>query len=53
MEIGLDCAVSKEDGRGIEDVNSGTGDLNEPLMLASLRWQISESITESSKSTRT
>lgn len=44
MEIGLGCAVSKEDGAGIEDVNSGTGELNEPLIPSSLSWQISKSI---------
>lgn len=37
MEIGLGCAVSKEDGVGIEDVNSGTGDLNEPLIPSSVK----------------
>ena len=49
----MGCAVSKEDGAGIEDVNSGTGELNEPLILSSLSWQISKSIRRILKSTRT
>jgi hypothetical protein len=32
LEIELGCAVSTEDGTGIEDVNSGTGLWNEPLI---------------------
>ena len=55
MEIGLGCAVSKEDGAGIEDVKSGTGELNEPLIPSSLSWQDKQIDTEkkTSKSTRT
>jgi len=37
VEIGLGCAVSKEDGAGIVDVNSGTGELNEPLIPSSVK----------------
>jgi hypothetical protein len=36
VEIELRCAVSTEDGIGIVDVNSGTGDWNEPLIRSSL-----------------
>jgi hypothetical protein len=32
VEIELGCADSTEDGTGIEDVNSGTGFWNEPLI---------------------
>lgn len=32
VEIGFGCAVSTEDGTGIEDVNSGTGFWNEPVI---------------------
>ena len=32
VEMGLGCAVSTEDGTGIEDVNSGIGESNEPLI---------------------
>jgi hypothetical protein len=32
VEIELGCADSTEDGTGIEDVNSGTGLWNEPLI---------------------
>jgi hypothetical protein len=32
VEIELECVDSKEDGTGIEDVNSGTGFWNEPLI---------------------
>jgi hypothetical protein len=32
VEIELGCAVSTEDGTGIEDVNAGTGDWNEPFI---------------------
>jgi len=32
----LGCAVSTEDGTGIEEVNAGTGELNEPLIPSSL-----------------
>lgn len=32
LEIELGCAVSTEDGTGIEEVNSGTGLWNEPLI---------------------
>jgi len=31
----LGCAVSTEDGTGIEEVNAGTGELNEPLIPSS------------------
>jgi len=36
VEMGLGCAVSTEDGTGITDVNSGTGESNEPLIWSSL-----------------
>lgn len=36
VEIELGCAVKTEDGTGIEDVNSGTGFWNEPLIPSSL-----------------
>lgn len=32
VETGLGCAVSTEAGTGIEDVNSGTGFWNEPVI---------------------
>lgn len=32
VEMGLGCAVSTEDGTGIEDVNSGIGESSEPLI---------------------
>jgi hypothetical protein len=41
VEIELRCAVSREDGIGIEDVNSGTGDWNDPLIRSSLNWRLS------------
>jgi len=39
VKIELGCADSTEDGTGIEDVNSGTGLWNEPLILSSLNWR--------------
>ncbi len=36
VEIGSGCAVSTEDGTGIEDVSSGFGFWNEPLIRSSL-----------------
>jgi hypothetical protein len=43
VEIELGCANSTEDGTGIEDVNSGTGFWNDPLIRSSLNWHLSES----------
>lgn len=39
VEIELACADSTEDGTVIEDVNSGTGLWNEPLIRSSLNWR--------------
>jgi hypothetical protein len=38
VEIGLGCADSTEDRTGIEDVSSGIGLWNEPLIPSSLNW---------------
>lgn len=40
VETELGCAVSTEDGTGIEDVNPGTGDWNEPLIRSSLNQRL-------------
>jgi hypothetical protein len=53
VEIEFGCAVSTEDGTGIEEVNSGTGDWNEPLIRSSLSWHLSKSISKTPKSSRT
>jgi hypothetical protein len=53
VETELGCAVSTEDGTGIEDVNPGTGDWNEPLIRSSLNQRLSKSTPKTSKSTRT
>ena len=39
VDIELGCADNTEDGTGIEDVNSGTGLWNEPLIRSSLDWR--------------
>lgn len=49
VEIELGCAVSTEDGIGIEDVNAGTGDWNEPLIRSSLNRCLSKSTPKSSR----
>ncbi len=53
VEIELGCADSTEDGTGIEDVNSGTGFRNEPLIRSSLSFHLSKSTLKTSKSSRT
>jgi hypothetical protein len=49
VEIEFGCAVSTEDGTGIEDVNSETGDWNEPLIRSSLRWRLSRSTAKAQR----
>lgn len=53
VEIELGCAVSTEDGTGIEDVNAGSGDWNEPLIRSSLNRRLSKSTPKTSESSRT
>jgi len=38
VKIWLECADSNEEGTGVVDVNSGTGESNDPLIPSSLRW---------------
>lgn len=38
VDTSLGCADSTDDGTGIVDVNSGTGELNEPVIFSILSW---------------
>lgn len=53
VEIELGCAVRSEDGTGIEEVNSGTGLWNEPLIPSSLNWRLSKFTRKTSRISRT